>query len=114
MAHRLLKVPEPFSPDELEQLETSILWQLATAWARAYVKIVEKRTVNNAYAANTVEFEGINDTQRDTLQDWFGFEAKRGRNFYQAPTLPQYPKLTLTRLGARTESVVVSRPYAGR
>jgi hypothetical protein len=114
MAQRLLKIPEPFTPDELEQLETGILWQIATAWARSSVTIVETRTVNNAYAANTVEYEGVNETQRDTLQDWFGFDAKRGKNFYQAPTLPQYPKLTLTRLGAQTKSVVISRPYAGR
>jgi len=41
--------------------------------------------------------------QQDTLQDWFGFDAKRGRNFYRhpavrgrdrknAPVLPRWPR----------------------
>jgi hypothetical protein len=99
MAQRLLNIPEPFTGDELDQLETLYLWKIVSKWAPNVTVVTQERIGDRP----TVSYEGINDSQLDTLQEWFGFDAKRGKIFYEPPAFPQYPSLTLNRLGAGTE-----------
>ncbi len=94
MAQRLLKLPATLSEDELEQIESLYLWKITSSWVTNNVTVVTD-------FLGHVTFDGINDTQMETLQEWFGFDAKRGRIFYEAYAFPQYPYLTLTRLGAK-------------
>ncbi len=99
MAKRVLKSPEPFTEAELDQVETLYLWKITNAWVRDEVTIVlQMYEPSGLY----VRFDGINDTQLDTLQEWFGPETCRGKVFYEAPSLSGYPRLLLMRLEAKT------------
>jgi hypothetical protein len=110
MARRLLRLPERLGKDELVQLRTAYLWELVSAWAKSSVTIVD---IPPAYGyVGGYEYKGINNTQRDTVMEWFGFGAKRGRIYYKPAFL--FLSMTLGLLGAKTEKrKVVPLPRAG-
>ncbi len=108
MARRLLKFPDPLGVEELEQIETAYLWELVSAWAKANVTLVDIPPAPQFGYPGGMDYKGINDTQRDTVQEWFGLRTKRGRIFNR----PVGPIVwtTLALLGAKIEK---RKPYNG-
>ncbi len=75
MAKRLLRIPQPFTAGQLAQLKTLYLWQLCSQWAR--------NSEDVAIVGGGNILKGVNDTQEDTLLNWFGMYAPRGTLFNQ-------------------------------
>jgi outer membrane murein-binding lipoprotein Lpp len=101
IARRLLRFPDPLGVEELEQIETALLWELVSAWAKANVTLIDIPPSPGIGYLGGMDYKGINDTQRETLQEWFGFRTKRGTIFNK----PAFPNewTTLVLLGAKIE-----------
>jgi len=89
LAKRLLAPPQPFTDNELDQIERLYLWHMIRIWAQRNVVIVATTThtvgggVMNVPTPDykTDQIKGMTDTQKDTIFELFGMFVPRGRIF---------------------------------
>jgi hypothetical protein len=84
IAQRLLKLPQQFSHEELDQLELLYLWYLIGSYAKRHVVFYRhttyEETTHGGWRKRVDEgIRGFNDTQLAALVDLFG--RPRGKYF---------------------------------
>lgn len=70
-------LPKLFTGDEVDQLGLQYKWEILKAYASENVAVI---TYPDDYG-NRTEIEGLNDTQREQIVDWFGPPVIRGKYF---------------------------------
>ncbi len=106
MAQRLLKLPQPFTPEEMDQLELQYLWYLISSYCKQNVVIYRRTVIQEGRGAGWTKsvkegIDGLNNTQQETLQEMFGPGAKRGKYFSMIASYNIY--VTLAMWGVRRE-----------
>ena len=93
LAQDILKLPELFTADELDQIELAYLFQMIGEYARSNVTIV--KTVTNYGRDDGYAIEGLNNTQIDTIIELFGGSEGKGKYFSMPPVWSVYFYLSM-------------------
>lgn len=103
---RLLEAIPKLTDEELDQVETKFLWLMLVAYCRSNVQIVETTHITQVHTiggsrdypeGTTLSITGLNNTQQNTLVEWFGKSVKRGKHFSEPVISDAYDFLRLAK-----------------
>lgn len=99
------------TPDELDQLEATYLWEMIASYCKTNDNVVFVKKKFWA-AQESLEIRGLNSGQLETLLDLFGPKVPRGRYFYKPVVFPYPgPGMFLSFIGAKTVTKVIAPQF---
>jgi hypothetical protein len=97
---RILVTHDFLTPDELDQLEATYIWEMIASYCKQNDNVVFVKQTGWG-AQDGVQIRGLNNGQLETLMDLFGPNAPRGK-YFAKPIVAPYASIYLQYIGTKT------------